>query len=50
MSWLNYQDLAERNRVFAAMVAHRRVVAGLATGAALCGFGASRRRQTTSAC
>ena len=34
MSWLNYQDLAERNRVFAAMVAHRRVVAGLATGAA----------------
>jgi putative ABC transport system permease protein len=34
MSWLNYQDLVERNRVFSAMVAHRRIVAGLATGAA----------------
>ncbi len=34
MSWLNYQDLADRNRVFAAMVAHRRIVVGLALGAA----------------
>jgi predicted permease len=31
MSWPNYQDLAERNGVFSAMVAHRRMVAGLAT-------------------
>ena len=33
MSWLNYQDLAARNSVFSAMVAHRRIVAGLSTGA-----------------
>jgi predicted permease len=30
MSWLNYQDLAERNHVFSDVVAHRRVVAGMA--------------------
>jgi predicted permease len=31
ISWLNYRDLVERNRVFSEMVAHRRLVAGLAT-------------------
>jgi predicted permease len=32
MSWPDYQELAARNTVFAATVAHRRVVAGLAGG------------------
>jgi predicted permease len=31
MSWLNYKELATRNRVFSDVVAHRRIVAGLGT-------------------
>lgn len=34
MSWLNYQDLAERNHVFSDLVAHRRVIAGMGGAAA----------------
>ncbi len=32
MSWLNYHELAARNSVFSDTVAHRRMVAGVATG------------------